>query len=107
MVMILFLRDKDNRTIAEIELYQKNDFIELSALVCIEPYSKFLLSQPEDMIEEVIHDFDGLQEARGWMWECYFMNKQNNADEYDNVLEELRFWMREVANKYSLGYVED
>jgi len=122
--MILFIRDKKNNTILDAELTIKwhednkkdnkkenknpdNYYVELSSLVCIEPYSRLLLSTPEEEREEIIATFDALQELRGWLWESYFMNKKNTSDEYDNVLKELRTMLKGVAEKYDLYYVED
>ena len=76
-------------------------------MVCVEPYSKLLLSQPEEEREELIYTFDALQELRGWLWESYFMGRKNTSSEYDNVLGELRTMLKKVAKRYDLMYVED
>ena len=126
--MILFIRNKSNETIVDVELYKtsqgaKNDkvaYIELSSTVCITPYSEFLVRFYTDLIKsegtveemserllEVINDFNDIYELRGWLWEVYFMDKENTPEEFSNVLNEVRTMMRDMANKYNLIYVED
>ena len=45
--MIFFIRNKENRTIVDCEVYIKeedgNEFIELHSVICIDYYSEFLL----------------------------------------------------------------
>jgi membrane-bound acyltransferase YfiQ involved in biofilm formation len=109
--MILFLRDEKNRSIVDIEFYIKHegdfkDFIELHSVVCIESYSYFLLENL-DKKDKIIETFDFISELRGWLWESYFMGKQNDVKEYDNVLKLLRNFMHEWAKEFNLKYVED
>jgi len=115
--MIFYLRNKKNETILDVDCYVKCEerfggegdyrYVELGAVVCIEPYSKFLLESPEDQRAEIIADFDNLQELRGWLWEKYFMKTKNTRDEYDNVIKALRPMIKGIADKYELCYVED
>ncbi len=105
--MILFLRNKKNESIVDIDLYiNENDSVELHASVIIEPYSKFLLENL-DKAEEIIEDFSEIDGLRGWMWEVYFSVKENVSGEYNNVLKLVRSRILEIANKYNLSYVED
>lgn len=105
--MILFLRNKHNQSIVDIELYINDDgAVELYPSVIIEKYSKFLLENL-NIANEIISDFSAIDDLRGWLWESYFGLRQNTKDEYDNVLEIVRTALREVANKYNLSYVED
>ena len=107
--MILFIRDKKNNTILDLDVYVSSEsgLIDISATVVIEHYSRFLLSSPEDRREEIISDFDELQEIRGWLHESYFLNRKNCEKEYDRLLEVLRKMIKEFAHKHGLGYVED
>ena len=107
--MILFLRDKNNNTIVDIECYVKNDdgtYIELHSAVDIHRYSFFLLEN-QDRKVEIIADFSIIDELRGWLWESYFMGGKNNPDKYDDVIAILRAKLRGIAKKYDLNYVED
>lgn len=105
--MILFLRDKNNNTIVDTECYTKDGYVEISSGVCIDYYSKFLLESDEALRDEIIAEFDALQELRGWLWESYFMGRKNTDKEYDDVIEALRVIFRNLARKYDLGFVED
>jgi hypothetical protein len=108
--MILFLRDKNNNSIVDIECYVKtedgNRFVELHAAVDIHRYSFFLLEN-QDRKAEIISDFSEIDELRGWLWEKYFMAGKNNPDKYDDVIAILRSMLQGVAGKYELNYVED
>jgi hypothetical protein len=108
--MILFLRNNENRTIVDIECFVKTEdehsFIELLASVIIDEYSKFLLENL-DKKDEIINDFEALSDLRGWLWKKYFVGSNNDPEEYQNVITELRILLKGVANKYNLSYVED
>ena len=109
--MVLYIRNKKNDTIVDIECYVKTEddhkFVELGSTVCIEPYSKFLLESPKEKHAEIMRVFDFLQELRGWLWEGYFCGRKNNHEEYDEVIEQLRTIVKGAAGKYDLCYVED
>jgi len=109
--MILFLRDKHNNSIVDLDCYVTtgdNDYryIELSVTVDIMYYSILLLGNLFRK-EQVIKDFSDIQELRGWLWESYFMGDKNDPDKYDDVIAKLREMLKSVAEKYDLNYVED
>lgn len=127
--MILNIRNKDNDTIVDVELYEtseetkngKYEYIELHSTICVKPYSSLLVrfytdliqseEPPEEMANrllEFVNDFDDMANLKRWLWEVYFTDtKKNTADEFNNVLNELRNMMKDVANKYELAYIED
>lgn len=105
--MTLFLRDKNNQTVLDVDFYKNEGALELSAVVCIIPYSRLLLSLDSNMQYEAMVYFEALQELRGWLWETWFMGRRNTADEYDAVLKDLREQLKDVAQKYGLWYTED
>jgi hypothetical protein len=108
--MILFLRNSKNESIVDIECFVKTEegrsFVELHASVIIEPYSKFLLENP-DKQEDIIYDFQAISELRGWLWERYFMGGDNDPEKYDEVIKILQKGLKDIASKYDLSYVED
>jgi len=108
--MILFLRDENNDTIADIECFVKteddNSFVELHSSVDIHNYSKYLLNNLDNS-SEIIRIFDYISELRGWLWERFFMGETNDPEKYDEVIEILRKFLKETAEKFNLGYVED
>jgi hypothetical protein len=106
--MILFLRDKNNNTIVDLDCYKSRDgYIDITSTVCIDEYSKLLLSTPEEQRSLLITEFNNISELRGWLWESHFMGRKNTNEEYDQVIEQLRGMFKNVAKKYDLCYVED
>lgn len=116
--MILFLRDKRNRTIAEVDCYVKSEdgrkFVELHASINIEEYSELLLQSIIDPFvwtgdipsytQELISDFAEIDELRGWLWERY---QNTEPEEYDNIINILQKRFKEIADKHNLKYLED
>jgi hypothetical protein len=108
--MILYLRNKNNRTIVDIEIFVKRDekqkFVELRSVVVIDTYSEFLLNNL-DKSDEVIDVFSRISKLRGFMWEDYFMDRDNTPDELKNVVRMVGDFLKDVATKYGLYYVTD
>ena len=109
--MILYLRDQNNDTILDVECYVTSEegsskYVELHSTVCVAPYSKFLLANP-DKQDEIIRLFDELSELRGWLWESYFKGGVNDPEKYDEIIKLLRGLLKGVARDYNLSYVED
>lgn len=104
--MIIFLRDRHNRTLVDCEFYPaKNDpedktgngYVELHSVVCIIPYTDLLVEniQHEAFLKNT---FETLGELRGWLWEVYLPNR-NTADRYDDTIQELRKLFSGVAHQ--------
>ena len=104
--MTLFIRNKKNRTIVDLEFYKTKGHVELHSSVIIDTYSKFLLENL-DRKDEIVNDFNEISELRGWLWESYFMGDENTDDKYDDILKILRDRLHEISKKYDLYYVED
>lgn len=109
--MTLFLRDNNNNTILDLEVYVKKEddhsFVELSSVINIKNYSILLLDTLENDKVGLINTFVELSELRGWLWENYFMVKKNKPEEYGNVVKELKSILTTVANKYNLNLIQD
>jgi hypothetical protein len=104
--MTLFLRNKDNQTIVDIEIYaNNNDHPELKSVVVIESYSKLLLSLHRNQQYDCVDDFQEISELRGWLWERYMVQRPNSS--YMDVVKKLRPYLKDIAGKYNLMYVED
>jgi hypothetical protein len=85
--MTIFIRDKKNNSILSLDVgvqarEDKSKFVELSSVVDVEYYSRFLLNNL-DIKNEIISDFQELSELRGWLWESYFMTGKNIGSEED------------------------
>jgi membrane-bound acyltransferase YfiQ involved in biofilm formation len=109
--MVYFIRNKDNRTIVDTEIFIKEDevgnkFIEIKSSIIIETYSHFLLENINKQ-DEIIKDFSELKNLRGWLWEKYFMGGYNDSKKYDDVTNILNLRFKEIAKKYNLDFIID
>lgn len=109
--MILFLRDKNNNTLLDIDVWIEKEkdykYIELSSLVDIYYYSNMLLEINDDIKKEFINDFYALSELRGWLWEVFFMGGKNDISKYDDVISSLEKILIDISNKYNLTLIKD
>jgi hypothetical protein len=108
--MTIYIRDNQKRSIVDLELYVKKEgdksYIELSSAIIITPYSEFLLANL-DRKEEIVDAFTTISELRGWLWESYFMDEENTGEKYDEVVNIVRTFLKEIAGGLGLYYVED
>ena len=95
--MIHYLRDKKNNSIVDVES-MKSD---IRSLVCIIPYSKFLLSLPIDQQNDFINDMDQVQEIRG----MYHENGLESQIPHTSYL--VKPLLTALAKKWELAYIED
>lgn len=110
--MILYLRNKENKTILDVDIWIKKEdgdsFVELSSSINIKNYSLMLLKNIDNEKQlEMISDFETLSNLRGWLWEVFFMTKQNEPEEYDLAVTELKAILKKIADKYDLRVVQD
>lgn len=110
--MIIYLRDLKGNTLVDIEIYkareEQHDYVELKSVVCVKPYSDFLLKLDDDKQGKFIDVIDDLSELRGWMWENYFMVKKNdNHYNYDDIVQLVALKVKEVADYFGLYLVTD
>lgn len=101
--MTLFLRNKRNQTVLDLELWEQQGMVDLSSVVVIDTYSEFLLENLERSAE-VVADFKELSELRGWLFERFAYEKRRNFDE---VLAALKSILTTVAKKYGLIFEID
>lgn len=102
--MTLFLRNKDNRTIVDIELNEGKNGLDLRVATDIETYSEILLENL-DRQEEVVKDFSEIDNLRGWFFEV-FMEMTDKPD-ITKAQTEIKKTLIPVAEKYNLFYVID
>ncbi len=97
--MVHFLRNENNRTIIECEVY-KDD---LSAGTNIENYSAMLIElHNKDLHHPFISDISQLDQIRGWWWEM-----AKDSGNYKSIDDFVKEKFMEVAKKYDLNYVTD
>jgi len=108
--MTLFLRDSKNRNIVDMDLFTCSETnrdgsrsVDLRVGIGIVPYS-ILLLENQDKKEEIIKDFDFIDEMRGWLWEW----RRNNTEEnFKQIKDEVKDILVKIGGKYKLWYVED
>ena len=113
--MTYFLRDNKNNTIIETECWIEREdggggfkFSEISSALNIVYYSKFLVENKNNA-SNVVSIIDSIYELRGWLWEFYFMNKNNNGNEKDHDLinEHIKDMYVNAARILHLNFVSD
>jgi hypothetical protein len=110
--MTLFLRNKNKRSIVDLEIYidksspDGHKFIEIESTVVVDTYSEFLVENLERK-EEIIKDFSEISELRGWLWESFFMDDENDPSKFKEVVTIVKDSLKEIAKRYDLYYVED
>jgi hypothetical protein len=89
--MVLFLRNKKNESVFELEFYIKSpeegyyEYLVIVPLVLIEPYSILLLKN-QSRAFEIIRDFSFLEELNGWLNEV----RDPSVADYAKICEELK-----------------
>lgn len=112
--MTFYLRDENNKTLFSSDVWIKTEYepnlkysyVELSAVVNITNYSKFLLDN-QKKAKKIIDDFDNLSELRGWLWERFFMTGKNDGTQIDDVIDKLKVILGKVARDYNLILTTD
>lgn len=108
--MILYLRNKKNKTIVDIEIYVKKEdnreFVELRSVVVIDTYSTLLLENVS-IADEIIDDFSDLSKLRRWLLETYFIGEQNDPKKIDDVIKTVKGFLKQIGDKYMLSLVTD
>ncbi len=103
--MTIYLRDENNKTLVDIEVWEKHNSVDLSSCVIIKNYSKFLLENPYRR-HEVIKVFEDLSEMRGWLHEVYLPLENKNATKED-VIKRVKLTLQGVCNNFKLNIVTD
>jgi len=96
--MTYYLRDKNNKTLVDIEATFQQDGPDLSVVVVINNYSEFLLASKNQ--QQVINDFDEISELRGLWFEREFGN-------WPDINEFIKDYLHKFAEKYDLIVVTD
>lgn len=110
--MTLFIRDKENKTIVDCEIWNKKEgdyiYTDISTSIDIETYSKLLLNTTGRLIKlDIIETFWYSQELREWLWHGYYSSGSNNGEDLDDIKNEVKKFFTEVCNRFDLEYVED
>ena len=117
--MIIFLRDENNKTLCETEIYLKNTSyerpesnIELTSSINIIFYSKKLLELDKKSQRRFIVDIHELSEIRGWYYEHFIhsdkFKKLTFLQEKLNTVEnEIYEMYKSIAVQYGLKVVTD
>lgn len=99
--MTYYLRDKNNKTLVDIEVKCNKNLplnSDLSVAVVINNYSEFLLASKNQ--QQVINDFDEISELRGLWFE-------QKCGEWENINEFTNNYLHKFVEKYDLIVVMD
>lgn len=114
--MIIKLKDENNNTICETDVYLKKKdnkyFIEISSSVDIIFYSSKLLNMNKKLQRQFISDIYSLDELRGWYFEKFMHDKlikncHNEEEKKTLVISIIKELYNDVAVKYGLTIIED
>jgi hypothetical protein len=59
------------------------------------------------MADDIIYTFQQISELRGYMWEDYFLTRDNTPEELKNVVNIVSEYLKKVGEKYNLNFVTD
>lgn len=116
--MIYNLRDKTGEDLVDLEVWVKEDFVEIKSKINIKPYTSYLIEHITSMFASkdfdksklinMVLDFSKLQELRGWLWNEFSKENGGNTPKiYDNVITEFDKKFKHMAEKYDLRFVKD
>jgi 2-oxo-4-hydroxy-4-carboxy--5-ureidoimidazoline (OHCU) decarboxylase len=101
--MTIFLRNRQNKTIVDIELMKNLD---ISVSIDIEEYSKLLLEQPGKLEQyKLIKAFSFISELRGWLWEVFYVNSKNK--DFGTMKAQISRIVGDIGKDYNLKIMED
>lgn len=103
--MVLFLRDKNNNSLVDLNIYKGKEGLDCNSVVDVVVFADLLLKiEDYQKRESFIKAMYYFQEIR----EEFFNEKKNNSDEELIRLKEMiKFAMLEACKKFNLWYVED
>lgn len=104
--MTIYIRDKNNNTICDIEIWTEkdnfnNDYVDISSVVDIESYSELLLNNTEKT-EILVNDFIFIQELRGWLFEFFSVKDKLGAKHKPTVVYHVKEILKEICAVHGL-----
>lgn len=112
--MTLFVRNEQNKTIVDIEIFKEKDgdyeYIEISSSVMIREYTDELMTMvgnENDRVEQFIDDIEFLSELRGWLWEVYFNGQKSDVSKYNEVVSKVKEMLNDITERHNLLWVQD
>ncbi len=103
--MTIYLRNENNRTVVDMELWEnKESGMDLRVATNLRTYSEILLNNIERK-DEVIEDFNSIDEMRGWFHEVYM--EMAESPNFKEAREEVEAKLFMAAKKYNLHIVTD
>lgn len=96
---IIFLRDENNDNVVDTEIIVRDNKIEdMTTLIDVVPYSRLLIKNLYRM-DEVLFEFERIQEMRGWLFETQDMSKESK-----HLMAAISEVYKKSAKKYQLEY---
>ena len=94
----------NNKNINDIEIYTRDNIINIISSINLFIFSNFLLDNLNKK-DEIIYDFDDLDNIAGHIFNKY--DVKNEGNNYKNIITEIKNKLKIVADKYNLYLSED
>lgn len=111
--MVIYLRNEQNHTVVDIEVWEKSEwlsptkrvnYVEVKSSVIIGPYSHILMNNVDK--NKVINVFAELSQLRGWFWESY-KKTENKEPRVSDVVKAIHNMLVPIAKEFKLNIVQD
>jgi len=99
--MTLRLLNNDEKVLFQSDLKLNDGQIEFNSIINISNYSKLLLASPNK--ENLIRDFNHLNNIKGWLWERFFMDTEET--DMETVLEKMNVILTKISKTYDLKLI--
>lgn len=111
--MTIYLRDKHNKTVVDVEVWEKREwlskervaeYVDVSCSVALGPYSSILLDHGDKF--RVIEAFSDISELRGWFHEVY---KPTAGDDpsLSDACKAVQYKLESLCKEFGLRLVTD
>ena len=102
--MTIFLRNSTKQTVADIEINEGKNGIDIRVAIPIKPYSILLLGHCDDTLgQDIINDFEKIQDLRQWFWEVYM--EENDSPSSSDVAKAIMPMLERIAIRYGLNLI--
>lgn len=107
--MIIKLIDNENLDLVTVEIFMRNDLVDLISTVHIIPYSKLVLTQLSEhsenttdveLLTDLIEIFHNMQSFRFWLW-----NVHGETEHLGEIKDYILNFMESVRKKFKLKKV--
>lgn len=103
--MTFTLKDNKDKKIFELKVELNNtNGINVKHNINITNYSKFLIKNIEKS-NNIIDDFNHLNEIDGWLWDRFFLNlnpKSKNTEDIIIIIDKIKVILNKIVKEYKI-----